>query len=1237
VGNRTRFVYVGTTSRIDSLVDPARLAYKFQYNSRGLVSEIWRRGSGSNSALAASLMYDPTVPRLTSVKIWRSATQGDSTRFHYLTSTSYGAYVDSVYDPRHKSTNPIVTAFNYDAVTLTPTLVQRPAPSAGAVAGLAQIRDAWRRAVPRVGRGRPGQMAERLIWADQLRGTLLPFVGRRTDYQVDQFGGPTWVMNPAPPPVITPDFLIISFGADDERRIARDSVGRVTKIVRTTTRVLQSGTAVRTDSVMYSYHALDRIERVIRPTRRYPVPASPLFDTTTFSWTYKTLPAGGGCTVLTRIVDEMGAHTVLDYGASGAAQCLPRIIVGPGPSSGQAPDTTRFAYGSLVAGDPAGPRPIQITDPSGVSVSVDYDGTTWNSATSMRLSDNATSRAFYGPYGWPDSTKDAAGTRTFSEYDQSGRVVRAKAGSGATAPTVATFFNAGGLVDSNRVYQSSDAELISVLDSVRTTKHFYNRLGWLDSTLTPGRRSQRYQLFDGWGHPVWEFRGNGAFITRTYDNYGRLSWENQSAVGPSYSADGRPFAEPRADSVYKSLGLNFTATLSAGQFHQFTYDDWGGVGRITTWDVAANATIFARSYGYSPTGALIADTLSFANGPTIARSYQYNRRGQRTVAATTITGITVTEARDSLFYRYDSLTARLDSLVGKVDSSGSRNYAAVRWLYDRAGRDTLQRVTVYSGGSSAILSTRTTYDASGRLNLLSSTSAAGTWYSLSGPIYNRIDHLKSFASREPGIANGPPYDFNFSSVLTYDSVGGTWRLLRSEKTRESNATRTQQYGYDLPGNRISEFRTSGFAEGCAQNGGDASTFGPDNELVRTLNSCSVRNRYWHDKAGNRLVQLDTNNAGTYLGPQNILSYTAKGQLFFAMSPTAQVGTYDHNWHWYDATGRRMITLRTTGFNWAPSTITTGGAKTFYVYDGDDVALSLVRNGSGAWWVKARYLVGGLDNAVAGRFHSEAGLMRNLALINDRQGTTLAAMRGDGTQEDNVSYFTKDPYGGLIGASGPESPINTETGFAGASTPNASGGFVYLRNRWYDPKTGKFLTQDPIGLAGGVNLYSYAGNNPVAFVDPFGLCPPPPGTFDLLCTAANVAAGFGDAVTFGLTAKIRGEEADAQVDKSSVAYFGGEIAGVAASAALGGAIAKTIQGGGTLATSGPARAIGTKLVKLTPNLLGRGGRLNSGRMLRIGVGKHAGRAILRVAGKVVRAASGAEHINLIELGKMATWY
>ena len=51
------------------------------------------------------------------------------------------------------------------------------------------------------------------------------------------------------------------------------------------------------------------------------------------------------------------------------------------------------------------------------------------------------------------------------------------------------------------------------------------------------------------------------------------------------------------------------------------------------------------------------------------------------------------------------------------------------------------------------------------------------------------------------------------------------------------------------------------------------------------------------------------------------------------------------------------------------------------------------------------------------------------------------------------------------------------------------GYQYKRNRYYDPKTGRFTQEDPLGLAGGLNLYGFAGGDPVNFSDPFGLCPP----------------------------------------------------------------------------------------------------------------------------------------------------
>jgi RHS repeat-associated protein len=409
-------------------------------------------------------------------------------------------------------------------------------------------------------------------------------------------------------------------------------------------------------------------------------------------------------------------------------------------------------------------------------------------------------------------------------------------------------------------------------------------------------------------------------------------------------------------------------------------------------------------------------------------------------------------------------------------------------LYDRAGRDTLQRVTPWNSAPGTALATQFTYDAAGRLNLMATTSPAGTWYRFGSPTYNSIDELLAHTITVPGTGGGPPNGQTGGNSYTYASDGTrrvTSASLRTGTTQESS----NSYTFDVFGNKLTEYHTAVSVPDCSGNGSDNSTYGVDNAILRVFNACSHANRYWNDQSGNRLVQLDSTPPTIYSGPSSIMSYTAKNQLFFSMTPTGQVGTYDYNWHWYDAAGRRMLSQRQIGPSWVPGTISPTGNRTFYVYDGSDVALTVVKSGS-TWWVKARYVTGGVDNNLGGRFRDDAGgAAQNLALVNDQQGSTLAAMQAGGAQEASAQYFSRDPYGGLVGATGTGGTVNTETGFAGAATPNASGGFVYLRNRWYDPKTGRFLTQDPIGLAGGVNLYAYAGSNPVAFSDPFGLWPP----------------------------------------------------------------------------------------------------------------------------------------------------
>ena len=82
----------------------------------------------------------------------------------------------------------------------------------------------------------------------------------------------------------------------------------------------------------------------------------------------------------------------------------------------------------------------------------------------------------------------------------------------------------------------------------------------------------------------------------------------------------------------------------------------------------------------------------------------------------------------------------------------------------------------------------------------------------------------------------------------------------------------------------------------------------------------------------------------------------------------------------------------------------------------------------------------------------------------------------------VWHATFEPYGREVSITGTETNNQRFPG----QYYDAETGLSYNWHRYYDPSIGRYITADPIGLNGGMNLYAYANANPVNFVDPEGL-------------------------------------------------------------------------------------------------------------------------------------------------------
>ncbi len=149
-----------------------------------------------------------------------------------------------------------------------------------------------------------------------------------------------------------------------------------------------------------------------------------------------------------------------------------------------------------------------------------------------------------------------------------------------------------------------------------------------------------------------------------------------------------------------------------------------------------------------------------------------------------------------------------------------------------------------------------------------------------------------------------------------------------------------------------------------------------------------------------------------------------------------------------------------------------GDITRYFYDGADIVTEF----DGNWNVKSKYtqsLI--IDDPLA----VEQGTS-TFYYYKDGLGSVVDLTDSGGSV---VKSYTYKSFGEIYSETGSLVQPFTFTG----REYDPESGLYYYRARYYDPRAGRFLTKDPIGFAGGdVNLYRAMGNNPINFIDPFGL-------------------------------------------------------------------------------------------------------------------------------------------------------
>ncbi|MGH9928987.1 MAG: DUF6765 family protein [Pyrinomonadaceae bacterium] len=707
--------------------------------------------------------------------------------------------------------------------------------------------------------------------------------------------------------------------------------------------------------------------------------------------------------------------------------------------------TTSFTYNSRG-------QVLTATDARGKVTTSSYDAS--GNLTQSKDANNTITFYFYDARGRLTKVRDGLSRNSLYAYDAAGRLNKLTHPDNSfvsftydLAGRRTTITDERGNV-TNYAYDSA-YHLTSMTDALgHTTSNSYDAMSNLTGTTDALARVTNYD-YDNFNrlvkitHPPATAGAARLFETLSYDAVGNIKQRTDTAgriTNYAYDNVNRLISTTDADNKptsleYDALSRATALTDALNQRYQFAYDAVGrqtgvtraGASMSYAYDVVGNVTQRTDYNGtvtnYAYDNLNRPTTIAY---PTRTVTYAYTVMGQLSRA---------TNENGSVYIAYDNRY--------RVSSFSDPFYYGLSYNYDAAGNrtklslngttyatytyDAVNRLTNLKDGGN--LNFPHTYDAVNRLTTRSVPNGVTSSYTYDG--LDRLTALTQATSSNTLINNQYTYN-DANNIAAWNNASGNHVFGYDAVDRLSSATNNAQpnenYAYDGVGNRTTSHLSASYS------------YQPFNKLTSTSAAS-----YSYDSNGNLLSRSDASGTTTF-------SWNEENQLTQVTLPSGLTVNYK-----YDALGRRL--QRTTS----------AGANERYVYDGADVLLDL----NADWSVATKYLNGpGVDNHLR-QTSTTTGVSY---FLTDHLGSTAGLTDAGGSMVEQLAY---DSFGNSTAST------RTRYGYTGRERdPDA--GMLYYRARWYDPQAGRFISEDPIRLAGGINQYGYVGNNPLNANDPSGL-------------------------------------------------------------------------------------------------------------------------------------------------------